>query len=63
LASRPPEGLMGIRPSRVVSRQGGGPALALLDEAEIFDVEDLGDGEAVVDLGHVDVAGPTPAIA
>src|SRR5207245_425368 len=31
-------------------------ALALVEEAEIFDVEDLGDGEAVVHFGAVDLA-------
>src|SRR5262249_1614485 len=30
-------------------------AVALLEEPEVFDVEDLGDGEAVVHLGAVDV--------
>ncbi len=37
--------------------QRGNPSFALVEEAEILDVEDLGDGEAVVDLSDVDVAG------
>ena len=34
------------------------PALALLAEAPILELQQDGDGEAVVDLGHVDVVRP-----
>jgi hypothetical protein len=38
------------------------PALALLAEAEVLDVRDLGPGEAVVDFGEDTSFGPMPAI-
>ena len=49
----------GMRPPSAVSpSRDGDAALALVDEAEVLDVEDLGDGEAVVHLGAVDVGRP-----
>ena len=47
----------GMRPvERGLALEAGAAAVALLEEAEVFDVEDLGDREAVVHLGAVDVA-------
>ena len=45
---------------RRVAFEARPPAVTLVEEAEVFDVEDLGDGEAVVHLGAVDVARTDP---
>ena len=55
-ASSPPDVLTGMRPVSDVSPSSEAtPPLPFSHEAEVLDVEDLGDREAVVHLGHVDV--------
>ena len=55
----PPLGLTGLLAAeRRASFLDEAPALAAAAEAEVFVVEDLGDGEAVVHLGEVDVVAP-----
>ena len=65
LASSPPDVFTGMRPvSDGLAVERRDAALALVEEPEVLDVEDLGDREAVVHLGARRCRdGPTPAIA
>ena len=62
--SRPPETFTGIRPPCAVCALVDHPAgLAVLAQAEVLVVQDLGGREAVVQLDEVESSGPMPAIS